>query len=202
MFQQKIILASRSPRRKQLLEESRIDFEVVTSPTDEIIDKSLTMENAVVQIAKEKALAVKNKAIEWAQGRCIQDVSYPILAADTVVILDNKILGKPKSKSEATEILQSLSGRCHQVMTGVAILWNREEILFSDITEVEFHYLSDEQINYYVDTYQPYDKAGAYAIQEWIGMIGIKRINGDFYNVMGLPISRVIKALEGLGFNY
>lgn len=119
-----------------------------------------------------------------------------ILAADTVVVLDNKIIGKPANREEAIAILTALSGREHKVITGVVLLNGKEEISFSDTTRVVFHPLTQEQIRFYVDKYKPYDKAGAYAIQEWIGVTGIKSIEGDFYNVMGLPVSRVVNALK------
>jgi septum formation protein len=122
----------------------------------------------------------------------------PILAADTIVVLEGRVIGKPVDKEDAVQILQSLSGQWHQVITGVVLLNGDQEIAFSDITDVKFHPLTHEQIVNYVDKYQPYDKAGAYAIQEWIGVVGIETIKGDFYNVMGLPVSRVVKALGQL----
>ena len=112
------------------------------------------------------------------------------------MVLEGKIIGKPADRNQAIEILSSLSGKTHRVITGVVILQESAEIAFSDITEVEFNAISLEQIEYYVDQYEPYDKAGAYAIQEWIGVIGIKSVKGDFYNVMGLPINRVVQALQ------
>ncbi len=124
--------------------------------------------------------------------------SIPILSADTIVVLNKKIIGKPTDRENAIQILSSLSGEKHFVITGVSILFNNKAIVFADITEVEFYELSSEQIIFYVDNYKPYDKAGAYAIQEWMGVIGIKSITGDFYNVMGLPVSRVVKELHKL----
>ncbi|MGI8950834.1 MAG: Maf family nucleotide pyrophosphatase [Chitinophagaceae bacterium] len=186
-----VILASQSPRRKQLLEWAEISFEIIVQNTDEIFPPELSLKNIPVHIAKQKAFAVKhyleteNKLIE-----------FPILAADTIVVLKDKIIGKPKNREDAIEILHSLSAKKHKVITGVVILHQKKEIVFSDVTEVIFHALPSSQIEYYVDKYKPYDKAGAYAIQEWIGVVGIKEIKGDFYNVMGLPISRVVKALK------
>jgi septum formation protein len=119
----------------------------------------------------------------------------PVLAADTMVVLDGEIIGKPIDREDAVQILTRLAGKKHLVITGVVILHDEKEISFSDTTEVVFHPISYSDICYYVDKYKPYDKAGAYAIQEWIGVVGIKSINGDFYNVMGLPISRVVSAL-------
>lgn len=123
---------------------------------------------------------------------------YPILAADTIVVLNNEIIGKPKDRDDAINILSRLSGHEHLVVTGVVILHNEREISFADTTSVRFHPLTHEQIEFYVDKYKPYDKAGAYAIQEWIGVVGIKSVHGDFYNVMGLPVSRVVRALQDL----
>jgi septum formation protein len=124
---------------------------------------------------------------------------HPILGADTIVVLEKKIMGKPSGRDEAVSTLNMLSGRTHSVITGVCILSAKKKIIFAEKTQVEFHMLSPEQIKYYVDKYKPYDKAGAYAIQEWIGVTGIRSISGDFYNVMGLPVSRVLKELEALG---
>ncbi|MCX6209429.1 MAG: Maf family protein [Bacteroidetes bacterium] len=183
---QKIILASQSPRRKQLLEAANFDLEIIVANTDEHFPNNLSIEEVPIHIAKEKALAVFNR---------IQDKYKPIIAADTIVVINNEIIGKPKDRSEAISFLNKLSGNKHQVITGVAILQNNTEITFVDVTDVEFHQLTQEQIEFYVDEYKPYDKAGAYAIQEWIGIVGIKSITGDFYNVMGLPVSKVIQQL-------
>lgn len=183
----KYILASQSPRRKQLLEWAEIHFEVVGHTTDEHYPPGLIPEEVVVYIAKQKAVAVAEKNRD--------DV---IIAADTIVVLDGEIIGKPKNKKHCIEILSKLSGKHHQVITGVYILQGERSISFSDVTDVEFHSLTATQIGFYVDKYKPYDKAGAYAIQEWIGVVGIKRIQGDFYNVMGLPISRVVQELNKL----
>ena len=182
----KYILASASPRRKQLLEWAEIDFEIIVEHTHEAYPLGLPPKEVAVYIALQKAKAVS-------ANRCSNET---IIAADTIVVLNNEIIGKPKSREDAISILQKLSARIHQVITGVAILSNAKEECFSDITEVEFHSLSQQEIEFYVDKYEPYDKAGAYAIQEWIGVIGIKRINGDFYNVMGLPVSKVVQALK------
>lgn len=179
-----IILASQSPRRKQLLEWAEVDFEIIVQETDESYPAGLTVADVAVHIARNKALAIQS--------------SKPVLAADTIVVLGDRIIGKPKSREQAIEILTSLSGKQHQVITGVVILHGGKEISFADVTEVAFHELTVEEISFYIDKYKPFDKAGAYAIQEWIGVTGIKSINGDFYNVMGLPVSRVVKALKNL----
>lgn len=181
----KLILASRSPRRRQLLELAEVDFEIVVMDTDESFPPGMAVEEVPVYIARKKALDVEQ--------------SYPgrrILAADTIVTLDEAIIGKPADRDEALKILARLSGRVHQVITGVVIREQGREIAFSDQTEVEFYPMEPEQLAYYVDKYKPYDKAGAYAIQEWIGAIAIRRIDGCFYNVMGLPVSRVVRHLH------
>lgn len=182
---ERIILASKSPRRKQLLEWAEIPFDVMVIDTDEMYPASLSIEKVPVYIARNKALAVKE---ELSHDRLI-------LAADTIVVLNGKVIGKPTSKENAVQILSELSGQVHQVITGVVLMRDDTEMAFADITEVEFHQLSKQQIEFYVNKYKPYDKAGAYAIQEWIGVVGIKRVKGDFYNVMGLPVSRVMKAI-------
>lgn len=183
-----LILASQSPRRKQLLEWAEIPFEVIVHDTDESYPPSLDAESVPEFIAQAKALAVLESLPSGDRGR-------PLLAADTVVVLDGDIIGKPKDREDAISILRRLSGREHRVITGVFLLLHGRKISFADITRVSFHSLTDEQIVFYVDKYKPYDKAGAYAIQEWIGVVGIRAIDGDFYNVMGLPVSRVVQAL-------
>ncbi|MGN6531766.1 MAG: Maf family nucleotide pyrophosphatase [Ginsengibacter sp.] len=187
----KIILASGSPRRKQLLELAEIPFEVIVADTDESYPPELSFSETAKHIAENKAMTIQNKLQ-------VQDNSkaQTIVAADTVVVLENKIIGKPKNQEDAIAILSNLSGKIHKVITGVCILTKENKMLFSEETEVEFYRLSASQIEYYVQHYKPYDKAGAYAIQEWIGVIGIKSIKGDFYNVMGLPISRLVKELK------
>jgi septum formation protein len=185
---ERIVLASQSPRRKQLLEWAEVPFDVVIKETDELYPADLPAHEVPVYIARNKALAVKG---ELSHDRII-------LAADTVVVLHGQIIGKPKDRSHAIEILTSLSGQKHQVITGVVILSDEEEISFADITEVWFHELTLDQVVFYIDKYKPYDKAGAYAIQEWIGVTGIKSVHGDFYNVMGLPVSRVVQLLNSL----
>ena len=181
-----IVLASQSPRRKQLLQWAEINFDVIVKETDESYPEKLQVEDVAVYIARNKALAVKKE---------IHDDKI-IIAADTIVVLGDEIIGKPKDREEAVNILSRLSGNRHLVITGVVITKKEKEIAFADTTEVWFHDLTKEQIEFYVDKYKPYDKAGAYAIQEWIGVIGIQKISGDFYNVMGLPVSRVIKELS------
>jgi len=185
----KIILASQSPRRKQLLEWAEIPFEVIVKETDEMFPAGLKPNETAIYIARQKAIAVQGEVNSGAI----------ILAADTIVVLNERIIGKPKDREGAIDILSDLSGQKHVVITGVVIKKGEREISFADSTDVQFHELSQEQIEFYVDKYRPYDKAGAYAIQEWIGVVGIKSVSGDFYNVMGLPVSRVVKELEKMG---
>lgn len=185
---ERIVLASQSPRRKQLLEWADISFDVIVKETAETWPPGMPVADIPVHIARNKALAVRK---ELAHHRTI-------IAADTVVVLNDNIIGKPADRQDAIRILSSLSGHTHFVITGVVIQKGDTEIAFADTTEVAFHELTPAQIAFYVDRYQPFDKAGAYGIQEWIGVTGIKSICGDFYNVMGLPVSRVIRELNKL----
>lgn len=185
-----IILASQSPRRKMLLEWARVSFEVLVSETNEEFPASLPMQEVPIYIAHQKALAVKEK-VENGNITCI-------VAADTIVVLGNEILGKPLNREHAMDSLLKLAGKTHQVITGVSILYQGETHSFSETTQVTFHPLTKQQIEFYVDEYKPYDKAGGYAIQEWIGVVGIQNIQGDFYNVMGLPVSKLMQQLQKL----
>jgi septum formation protein len=182
---QTIILASGSPRRKQLLEWAEVPFEVMVSDADESFPDNMNPKEAPEYIARNKAMAVLSKV---GHDRLV-------LAADTVVLLGNDIIGKPADRDEAVGFLMRLSGKTHEVITGVSVWYNGKEHSFSDTTSVTFHPFNAQEAAYYVDRYKPYDKAGAYAIQEWIGVIGIQKIDGDFYNVMGLPVSRVVQTL-------
>ncbi|WP_052323906.1 nucleoside triphosphate pyrophosphatase [Flavihumibacter sp. ZG627] len=183
---ERIILASQSPRRKQLLEWAEIEFDIIVRPTEETFPEGLSTAEIPIYIARKKAMLVEEELSH----------DHLILAADTVVVLHGEIIGKPTDRNNAIQILQRLSGQEHQVITGVVMRKGRKEVSFSDTTTVLFHPLTFEQVTFYVDKYMPYDKAGAYAIQEWIGVTGIKSINGDFYNVMGLPVSRVVHILQ------
>lgn len=191
------ILASQSPRRKTLLEWAEIPFEIIVSDIDESYPTSLAIEEVPVYIAKNKALAVKEMILSTKPALA----NACIIAADTVVVLGQKIVGKPTNKQEAIDSLLALSGQTHKVITGVVLLHQGQEISFSETTLVEFHALTLEQIEFYVDKYQPYDKAGGYAIQEWIGVVGIKKITGDFYNVMGLPVSKLVQKIKQLNIS-
>ena len=191
----KFILASQSPRRKILLEWAELPFEIIISEANEDYPASLPTNQVPVFIAQKKANAVKEKI------NIDQDVMQKncIIAADTIVVVDEQIIGKPIDKNDAFASLNRLSGRIHQVITGVVMLYDDKEISFSETTQVEFHTLTQEQIEFYVEKYKPYDKAGGYAIQEWIGVVGIKSIEGDFYNVMGLPVSKLMQKIKQLG---
>jgi septum formation protein len=185
----KIILASQSPRRKQLMEQAELSFEIRTAHADEHFPADMAAEQVPLFIASNKAGAVLDSLTREERAQAI------VIAADTVVVLDNKIIGKPKDEEDAKSILRSLAGRVHRVITGLIVLTadGREET--AEVTEVHFHPLTEAQIAHYVQQYKPMDKAGAYAIQEWIGLVGIKKIDGDFYNVMGLPVNKLLQML-------
>ena len=184
-----IILASGSPRRKMLLEWAEVNFKVMVSDIDETFSDELLPAEVAVSIAKNKNAAI----VEQLKDELLNSI---VLSADTIVVLDQEIIGKPANREEAIAIIQKLSGKTHQVITAVNLRDAEKDIQFYDTTEVVFNKLTPEQIAHYVDQYKPYDKAGAYAIQEWIGVVGIHAIYGDFYNVMGLPVSKVLKVLK------
>jgi septum formation protein len=190
----RFILASQSPRRQDLLKSVGLDFEIIISSSDEKYPNTLPIQEVPAFIAKNKAKAV---AEILASNESFNNNTC-IIAADTVVILENTIMGKPLDKNDAILSLKKLSGKTHEVITGVCVAYQQEIILFSETTKVKFHSLTDDQILYYVEHCKPYDKAGGYAIQEWIGLIGIDRIEGDFYNVMGLPVSKLMQKLKQL----
>lgn len=185
------ILASQSPRRKQLLAWADLQFDVLVSEAPEDFPSEMDVDQVPVHIAKSKALAVQEKI----------NVDFPvhqgkwIIAADTIVVLENEMIGKPLDRADAISILKKLSGKTHRVITGVFLMNGNEARSFSETTFVHFHPLREAQITYYIDQYKPYDKAGAYGIQDWIGVVGIKGIEGDFYNVMGLPVSMLLSHL-------
>ncbi|QQL50515.1 Maf family protein [Mucilaginibacter ginkgonis] len=181
------ILASKSPRRHELLRLMDIDFEVVLKEVDESYPDNLTPEKVAVYIAEKKAKAYDGTA----HGRVV-------LTADTIVCIDNEILGKPEDEQHAIEMLQKLSGRVHRVVTGVCILYKGELNKFFDVSEVFFRKLTHSEIEFYVHQCKPLDKAGAYGIQEWIGLTGIERINGSYTNVVGLPTEKLYQQLARL----
>ena len=181
----KLILASGSPRRKQLLESAGFQFEVRSVSIDEVFPDDLEVD----KVAEYLAVA-KNEA-----NRKVADDEI-ILTADTVVVYGHQILGKPNDVQEAAEVIRLLSGQIHRVITGVCISSPQKSIAFSSTTQVKFKMLTSDEIDHYVSTFQPLDKAGSYAIQEWIGLIGVEWINGSFYNVVGLPVDRVYDELH------
>lgn len=181
----KIILASNSPRRKELLGALEIDFEVrIMDGIDETYPQGLTMTGIPEHISSQKAAA-------YALGE-----DELLIAADTIVYLEGEVLGKPADAKEACAMLAKLSGQTHQVITGVTLRTLERTHTFSCVTEVTFAELTQEQIQYYVKNYAPFDKAGAYGIQEWIGCVGVTSINGSYYNVMGLPVQRLNQELH------
>jgi len=185
-----IILASQSPRRKQLLEQAELSFSIRTAHSEEHYPKKMPAEEVPLFIAKNKADAVWNTLNASEQKQNI------IIAADTVVVLDHIIIGKPEDEQDAFRILKMLSGKTHVVITAVVLKSTEDRLLIREETEVCFRPLSEDQITHYIKHYKPFDKAGAYAIQEWIGLIGIEQIKGDYYNVVGLPVGKVLSALE------
>jgi len=195
---QKIILASSSPRRSQLLEWAEVPFDIIVKHRAEDYDPNLPVEQVPESIAREKARLVWESLHPAGINPNTFAATLPVVAADTEVILDGVVFGKPQSRQEAIDFLKRLSGRTHQVITGVAVYYKDNLESFSDTTLVTFHEMEEGDLAWYVDKYGPYDKAGGYAIQEWIGVHAIKKIEGDFYNVMGLPISRLVRYLKTL----
>jgi septum formation protein len=180
-----LVLASKSPRRQMMLRQLNWTFEIITQDTDESFPKKMDVAQVPIYIAKQKAAAVLPKISK----------NQLIIAADTIVALNKTIFGKPKNADDAFRILKQLSGKKHKVITGVCLKTQKTEHSFASTTTVYFKTLSEKQIRYYIEKYEPYDKAGAYAIQEWIGMIGIEKIDGCYFNVMGLPLSRLYEEL-------
>lgn len=175
-----IVLGSKSPRRQELLKYIISDFEVISKDVEEIVPNNIQPRESAKYLAQLKSSAYTDEIS-----------NKTIITSDTIVLLNNLVLGKPKDKQEAFDMLKSLSGKSHDVITGVCIKNKNKELLFDETTKVYFNPLTEEEINYYIDTYQPFDKAGAYGIQEWIGMIGVEKIEGCFYNVMGLPLQKI-----------
>jgi len=180
-----LILASNSPRRKQLLREAGFDFEVEVIPTDESFPESLPGHEVAGYISSQKAEVFRNRHPEKI-----------ILTADTVVILGDTILNKPADVQEAFQMLTMLSGQTHKVTTAVSLLSDDKIQTVSDSAFVTFRTLEETEINYYIEHYKPFDKAGGYGVQEWIGMVGIERIEGSFYTIMGLPVHTVYQLLK------
>lgn len=181
-----IVLASRSPRRQQLLCEMGIEFTVIQRDFDESFPEGLDGREIAAYIAKQKAQSLKNEL----KGNEI------IITADTVVWSNNKVLGKPADENEAVEMLKEISGKTHEVITGVSMISREKETDFTEVTKVTFEPMTEDEIAYYASVYKPLDKAGAYGIQEWIGLIACSRIEGSYFNVVGLPVHRVYAELK------
>lgn len=181
-----IILASQSPRRHQMLRELGVSFEIKTREVDEIYPEGLRPEEVPLYLAELKLKAFEKD----------MESNQLVITADTIVCVDDWILGKPVDRADAFNMLKALSGRSHQVISGVCLQSVEKKVSFSTITHVHFKVLSDEEINYYIENYKPFDKAGAYGIQEWIGFIGIDGIEGSYFNVVGLPIQRLYQELS------
>ena len=182
----RIILASRSPRRQQLLRQLGIQFDVVIRDYNETYPPDLSGEEIAVYLAREKASSFRNKLSD----------NEIVITADTIVWCNNRVLNKPANANEARLMIGDLSGNTHEVITGVSLLSSVKEKTFSVSTKVTFVRLSDDEINYYIEKYRPYDKAGAYGIQEWIGLAACNRIEGSYFNVVGLPVQRLYEELK------
>jgi len=183
----KIILASKSPRRQELLRLMDLDFRIVLKDVDESYPDGLSPEEIAVYIAKKKAEAFDELVTDEV-----------VLTADTIVSIGDKILGKPENEEHAVEMLNLLSGSTHQVITGVCLFYKQEYHSFYDVSDVTFRQMSEEEIRHYVSKYKPMDKAGSYGIQEWVGVTGIVKINGSYTNVVGLPTEKLYQALVKL----
>lgn len=181
----KIILFSKSPRRQELLKLMGYDFEVITKEVDESYPEELLPEQVAQYISEKKAHAFDNEI----------DKEF-LITADTIVAINGEILGKPSDAADAFRMLKLLSGKVHQVYTGVSILHQHKLLSFTDKTDVEIKELSDDEINHYINQYKPYDKAGAYGIQEWFGLVAVKAIRGSYSNVMGLPTEKLYQHLK------
>jgi septum formation protein len=182
-----VLLASKSPRRRQLLKDLGIDFEVISKDTDENFPQELNPEEVASYLSKKKSDAFSEAEMPE---------NYLLITADTIVVAENTILNKADNYQEARQMLQQLSGKSHWVITGITLRSREKSITFTDRSEVSFKALNLEEIDWYIYNYQPFDKAGAYGIQEWIGYIGITSVKGSFYNVMGLPTHRLYEALK------
>lgn len=183
----RIILGSKSPRRRDLLSGIITDFEIMIKETDESFPSNLRKEEIPVFLSKQKAKAFQKE---------INEKNILLITCDTIVWINDHALNKPENKSEAVKMLQELSGHKHDVFTGVTLTSKEKQISFFERTEVSFKPLSKDEIEYYIEKYKPYDKAGAYGVQEWMGYVGMNRIEGCFFNVMGLPLSKLYTELE------
>lgn len=182
-----IVLASNSPRRKELLQRMGVNFKVRTLfGIDESYPDSLRGEDIVCYISRNKAKAYQSSMAP----------NELLITADTIVYVDGEVMGKPKNAEQAKEMLHKLSGKTHQVITGVAIVTAKRTENFGVTSQVKFTNITDEEINFYVDNYLPFDKAGAYGIQEWIGIVAVEEIKGSYFNVVGLPVQRLYQKLK------
>lgn len=183
----KIILGSQSPRRKELLKGIGIDFETRVKEIDESFSNELKKQEIPVYLSKQKAAVFQEE---------INNENILLITSDTIVWINDKALNKPSDRNEAIKMLQTLSGNMHEVFTGVSLTSKEKQITFYEETKVYFKKLSLAEIEFYIDQYQPYDKAGSYGVQEWMGFVGMCRIEGCFFNVMGLPLSKLYSELE------
>lgn len=186
MTTKNIILASKSPRRQNLIKELGVNFEIRTKDVEEIYPPELKKEQVAIFLSELKAAAFKEEL----------QPNDLIITSDTIVCLNDRIIGKPKDRDNAFNMLSDLSGNMHEVITAVTLMSQQKTVTFYEVTEVYFKVLSNYEIDFYINNYQPYDKAGGYGIQEWIGYIGIEKINGSYFNVMGLPVKKLYEALE------
>ena len=182
-----VVLASKSPRRQELLRGMGVDFMVLTKDIVETYPASMPSEEVPLYLSKIKSLEFNDRELPY---------DYLLITSDTVVICEGEILGKPKDKADAVRMLKLLSGKTHRVITAVVVRSAKKAEQFSVSSEVTFAQLDDEEIDYYIERYKPYDKAGAYGIQEWIGYVGISGLEGSFYNVMGLPTRKLYQCLK------
>lgn len=183
----RLILASQSPRRQFLMKGLDVDFEVLNPDVDETFPEGMSPEEIALYLAEVKADSFDPSVLED---------NALLISADTIVSVGDEILGKPSDKEEARRMLKKLSGRMHEVITAVCLRSKEKKLCFHVVSSVWFKELTDEEISYYIENYQPYDKAGSYGVQEWIGYIAISRIDGSFFNIMGLPVMELYEELE------
>ena len=182
-----IVLASKSPRRQELMKGIGLEFSVITKDVDESYPSNMSVYDVAPFLSLKKAKAFNDEELPE---------NYMVITADTVVIVDDMILGKPKDEADARGMLGRISGKKHSVVTGVTVCTKEKVKTFSATSKVSFEVLDEEEIRYYVDTYKPFDKAGSYGIQEWIGYIGVNSVEGSYFNVMGLPTQKLYKLLK------
>lgn len=185
VYKHKIILGSASPRRQQLLKDAGFDFKINLINADESFPPHLKAEQIALYLCEKKASAYPGKLAD----------DEVLITADTIVWIDEIVLNKPGSEFEAKQMLQLLSGKMHRVFTGVCISTNKQKVSFTDETKVYFKHLSEAEITFYITHYKPFDKAGSYGAQDWLGLIGVEKIEGSYFNVMGLPVHKVYEAL-------